>query len=41
MIEEKKKMDPPIKSENDKVWVAENDRAWVMTISMGLCSTMA
>jgi hypothetical protein len=29
MIEEKRKMDPPIKSENDRVWVAENDRVWV------------
>jgi hypothetical protein len=36
MIEEKRKMDPPIKSEDDRVWVAENDRVWVMTISMGL-----
>jgi hypothetical protein len=27
--EEKRKMDPPIKSENDRVWVAENDRVWV------------
>jgi hypothetical protein len=34
--EEKRKMDPPIKSENDRVWVAENDRVWVMRISMGL-----
>jgi hypothetical protein len=42
--EEKRKMDPPIKSEDDRVWVAEDDRVWVaeddrvwvMTISMGL-----
>jgi hypothetical protein len=25
MIEEKRKMDPPIKSEDDRVWVAEDD----------------
>jgi hypothetical protein len=36
VIEEKRKMDPPIKSEDDRVWVAENDRVWVMTISIGL-----
>jgi hypothetical protein len=36
MIEEKRKMDPPIKSEDDRVLVAEDDRVWVMTISMGL-----
>jgi hypothetical protein len=50
MIEEKRKMDPPIKSEDDRVWVAEDDRVWVMTISTGLhdgliyrtsCFTMA
>jgi hypothetical protein len=29
MIEEKRKMDPPIKSEDDRVWVAEDDRVWV------------
>jgi hypothetical protein len=28
MIEEKRKMDPPIKSEDDRVWVAEDDRVW-------------
>jgi hypothetical protein len=33
MIEEKRKMDPPIKSEDDRGWVAEDDRGWVMTIS--------
>jgi hypothetical protein len=27
MIEEKMKMDPPIKSENDRVWVAESSGA--------------
>jgi len=26
MIEEKRKMDPPIKSEDDRGWVAESDR---------------
>jgi hypothetical protein len=26
MIEEKRKMDPPIKSEDDRIWVAEDDR---------------
>jgi hypothetical protein len=36
MIEEKRKMDPPIKSEDDRVWVAEDDRVWVMTTPMGL-----
>jgi hypothetical protein len=44
MIEEKRKMDPPIKSENDRVWVAENDRAWVAEnddIYGTSCSTMA
>ena len=44
MIEEKRKMDPPIKSENDRVWVAENDRVWVAEIddTYGTsCSTMA
>jgi hypothetical protein len=29
MIEEKRKMDPPIKSEDDRVWVAEDDGVWV------------
>jgi hypothetical protein len=44
MIEEERKMDPPIKSEDDRVWGAEDDRVWgaeddrvwVLTISMGL-----
>jgi hypothetical protein len=36
MIEEKRKMDPPIKSENERVWVAENDDIYGTS-----CSTMA
>jgi hypothetical protein len=35
MIEEKRKMDPPIKSEDDGI-LGEDDRGWVLTISMGL-----
>jgi hypothetical protein len=44
MIEEKRKMDPPIKSENDRVFVSENDRVCVAEIDdiYGTsCSTMA
>jgi hypothetical protein len=25
MIEKKRRMDPPIKSEDDRIWVSEND----------------
>ena len=44
MIEEKRKMDPPIKSEDDRVWVAEDDGVWVAEdddIYGTSCSTMA
>jgi hypothetical protein len=44
MIEEKRKMDPPIKSEDDRGWVAEDDRGWVAEnddIYGTSCSTMA
>jgi hypothetical protein len=36
MIEEKRKMDPPIKSEDDRVWVAEDDRVgWRRMTGLG------